>query len=97
MGNQLTGYRKNSYGVAGMCVTNNPNTRKNTKVSFTSCGALRPTISKAFSSWSVALPCAAFSSTVSKQRVFNSVKDEFYKYNEMVHGRLYVIREMKLF
>ncbi len=68
MQDQLTGYRKNSYGVAGMCVTNNPNTRKNTKVS-----------------------------DEMKQRVFNSVKDVFYKYNEMVHGRLYVIREMKLF
>ena len=54
--------------MAGICVTNNPNTRKNTKVS-----------------------------DEMKQRVFNSVKDVFYKYNEMVHGRLYVIRKMKLF
>ena len=30
---QLTGHRKNSYGVEGMCVTNNPNARKTIKVS----------------------------------------------------------------
>ena len=47
---QLTGHRKNSYGVEGMCVTNNPNARKIIKVS-----------------------------DEMRQRVFNSVKDEFYK------------------
>ena len=51
---QLTGHRKNSYGVEGMCVTNNPNARKIIKVS-----------------------------DEMKQRVFNSVKDAFYKYNGM--------------
>ena len=51
---QLTGHRKNSYGVEGMCVTNNPNARKIIKVS-----------------------------DEVKQRVFNSVKDAFYKYNGM--------------
>lgn len=50
----LTGHRKNSYGVEGMCVTNNPNARKIIKVS-----------------------------DEMKQRVFNSVKDAFYKYNGM--------------
>ena len=51
---QLTGHRKNSYGVEGMCVTNNPNARKIIKVS-----------------------------DEMRQRVFNSVKDAFYKYNGM--------------
>ena len=51
---QLTGHRKNSYGVEGMCVTNNPNARKIIKVS-----------------------------DEMKQRVFNSVKEAFYKYNGM--------------
>ena len=51
---QLTGHRKNSYGVEGMCVTNNPNARKIIKVS-----------------------------DEMKQRVFNSVKDAYYKYNGM--------------
>ncbi len=51
---QLTGHRKNSYGVEGMCVTNNPNARKTIKVS-----------------------------DEMKQRVFNSVKDCFYKYYGM--------------
>ncbi len=50
----LTGHRKNSYGVEGMCVTNNPNARKIIKVS-----------------------------DEMKQRVFNSVKEAFYKYNGM--------------
>ncbi len=50
----LTGHYKNSYGVEGMCVTNNPNARKIIKVS-----------------------------DEMKQRVFNSVKDAFYKYNGM--------------
>ena len=50
----LTGHRKNSYGVEGMCVTNNPNARKIIKVS-----------------------------DEMKQRVFNSVKDSFYKYYGM--------------
>lgn len=51
---QLTGHRKNSYGVEGMCVTNNPNARKIIKVS-----------------------------DEMRQRVFNSVKEAFYKYNGM--------------
>ena len=51
---QLTGHRKNSYGVEGMCVTSNPNVRKIIKVS-----------------------------DEMRQRVFNSVKDAFYKYNGM--------------
>ncbi len=50
----LSGHRKNSYGVEGMCVTNNPNARKIINVS-----------------------------DEMKQRVFNSVKDAFYKYNGM--------------
>ena len=50
----LSGHRKNSYGVEGMCVTNNPNARKIIKVS-----------------------------DEMKQRVFNSVKDAFYKYYGM--------------
>lgn len=50
----LTGHYKNSHGVEGMCVTNNPNARKIIKVS-----------------------------DEMKQRVFNSVKDAFYKYNGM--------------
>lgn len=50
----LSGHRKNSYGVEGMCVTNNPNARKIVNVS-----------------------------DEMKQRVFNSVKDAFYKYNGM--------------
>ena len=50
----LSGHRKNSYGVEGMCVTYNPNARKIISVS-----------------------------DEMKQRVFNSVKDAFYKYNGM--------------
>jgi len=50
----FSGHRKNSYGVEGMCVTNNPNARKMIHVS-----------------------------DEMKQRVFNSVKDAFYKYNGM--------------
>ncbi len=50
----LSGHRKNSYGVEGMCVTNNPNARTIINVS-----------------------------DKMKQRVFNSVKDAFYKYNGM--------------
>ena len=50
----LTGHYKNSYGVEGMCVTNNPNARKIIQVS-----------------------------DEMKQRVFDSVKDAFYKYNGM--------------
>ncbi len=50
----LSGHRKNSYGVEGMCVTNNPNARKIINVS-----------------------------DEMKQRVFNSVKDAFYKYYGM--------------
>lgn len=50
----LSGHRKNSYGVEGMCVTNNPNARKIINVS-----------------------------DEMKQRVFDSVKDAFYKYNGM--------------
>ena len=50
----LSGHRKNSYGVEGMCVTNNPNARKIIHVS-----------------------------DEMKQRVFNNVKDAFYKYNGM--------------
>ena len=50
----LSGHRKNSYGVEGMCVTNNPNARKIIKVS-----------------------------DEMKQRVFESVKNAFYKYNGM--------------
>ncbi len=50
----LSGHYKNSYGVEGMCVTNNPNARKIIPVS-----------------------------DEMKQRVFNSVKDAFYKYNGM--------------
>ena len=50
----LTGHYKNSYGVEGMCVTNNPNARKIIQVS-----------------------------DEMKQRVFDNVKDAFYKYNGM--------------
>ncbi len=50
----LSGHRKNSYGVEGMCVTNNPNARKIIEVS-----------------------------DEMKQRVFDSVKNAFYKYNGM--------------
>lgn len=50
----LSGHYKNSYGVEGMCVTNNPNARRIIEVS-----------------------------DEMKQRVFNSVKDAFYKYNGM--------------
>ncbi|MEY8493673.1 DUF3879 family protein [Lachnospiraceae bacterium 29-91] len=50
----LTGHYKNSYGVEGMCVTNNPNARKIILVS-----------------------------DEMKQRVFDNVKDAFYKYNGM--------------
>lgn len=50
----LSGYYKNSYGVEGMCVTNNPNARKIIEVS-----------------------------DGMKQRVFQNVKDAFYKYNGM--------------
>lgn len=50
----LSGHYKNSYGVEGMCVTNNPNARRIIKVS-----------------------------DEMKQRVYNSVKDAFYKYNGM--------------
>ncbi len=50
----LSGHRKNSYGVEGMCATNNPNAKKIIKVS-----------------------------DEMKQRVFNSVKDSFYKYYGM--------------
>ena len=50
----LSGHYKNSYGVEGMCVTNNPNARRIIKVS-----------------------------DEMKQRVFNSVRDAFYKYNGM--------------
>lgn len=51
---QLTGHRKNSYGVEGMCVTGNPNARRIVNVS-----------------------------DEMKQRVFDSVKDAYYKYNGM--------------
>lgn len=50
----LSGHRKNSYGVEGMCATNNPNAKKIIKVS-----------------------------DEMKQRIFNSVKDSFYKYYGM--------------
>lgn len=50
----LSGHRKNSYGVEGMCATNNPNAKKIIKVS-----------------------------DEMKKRVFNSVKDSFYKYYGM--------------
>lgn len=50
----LSGHYKNSYGVEGMCVTNNPNARKIIQVS-----------------------------DEMKERVFQNVKDAFYKYNGM--------------
>ena len=50
----LSGHRKNSYGVEGMCATNNPNAKKIIKVS-----------------------------DEMKQKIFNSVKDSFYKYYGM--------------